>query len=582
VITVNRGIEGGEYGSAGAATRLLKDQLRMAGVPVDAMRRAMIASYEAEMNVVIHARRGTLWARIDGTQLDLEVIDEGPGIPDIALAMREGWSTASEEARRMGFGAGMGLPNIRRSSDRFEIDSRVGLGTRVRSTILFPVRPGESPPREDPDASSPAPVIRTDRCRACHACLAACPTAALRLHGAVPRLLASRCIGCTECAAACPDEVFVVERADALPLSDTASVLVVPRAFLASFAAAPAEVLSALQRIGFAEIRFTEEWEEALRREALELIDRGDGPLVLPSCPAVAGLVGARFPGLLDRVAPFAPPPAAAATGFPLHRIVLVAACPAQRDAAWRESRAGRIAIAAPRDLAAAVKPLLGGAAADRAAGAAGVAVPAAVDALPAAGPAPREAGVLRVTGLRHVVRVLELAEAGALAGVQIIEPFVCDGGCAGSPYLGVDPFVADHRLSFAGNAVAAGGPSVAAAVGRSIPAAGSTTVPAAVVRRPAPSPRTGARLHPDMATAIAMLGAIDEAARSLPGRDCGFCGAPTCVAFAEDLVLGRAGASDCPHRTRPLDGAAAPRSVGAVARPGGDRTDRSRDASTP
>jgi signal transduction histidine kinase len=89
VITLNRRIEGGDFGSAGSATRMLKDQLRMAGVPVDTLRRAMIASYEAEMNVVIHARRGTLWARIDGEQLDLEVIDDGPGIPDIELALRE-------------------------------------------------------------------------------------------------------------------------------------------------------------------------------------------------------------------------------------------------------------------------------------------------------------------------------------------------------------------------------------------------------------------------------------------------------------------------------------------------------------
>jgi serine/threonine-protein kinase RsbT len=530
VITVNRRIEGGDFGSAGSATRMLKDRLRMAGVPVETLRRAMIASYEAEMNVVIHARRGTLWARIDGARLDLEVIDEGPGIPDIELAMREGWSTASDEARRMGFGAGMGLPNISRSSDRFEIDSEVGRGTRVRSTILFPGRHGGTPAPDDPEAPAPVPEIRADRCRACHVCLAACPTAALRVREAGPRLLASRCIGCTQCAASCPDRVFGIGAPDAGDLAGTGTVLVVPRAFLASFAAAPAAVLAALSALGFGEIRFTEEWERALRLEALGRADRGRGPLVVPSCPAVAALVEARFPGLLGRMALLASPLAAAAAGFPLHRLVVVPACPAQREAVQRESRAGRVAVVAPADLAAAVRPLLAGCSAGDA---------AAADRAAAAVAEPQPDGVLRVTGLRHAVRVLELAEAGVLPGVQLLEPFACDRGCAGSPYLGVDPFVAGHRLALASPVAAREGSAAAAAVGRRHPFVA----------------RAGSRLDPDMATAIGLLGAIDEAARALPGRDCGSCGAPTCAAFAEDLVLGRAGASDCPHRTRPLGG---------------------------
>ncbi len=121
-------IAGGDFDTAGIATRQLKEQLAKIGVNGAVMRRAMIASYEAEMNVVIHARTGTLWARLDAGKLDLEVADEGPGIPDVSLALREGWSTASAQAREMGFGAGMGLPNIKRNSDLFEIETRVGPG----------------------------------------------------------------------------------------------------------------------------------------------------------------------------------------------------------------------------------------------------------------------------------------------------------------------------------------------------------------------------------------------------------------------------------------------------------------------
>ena len=135
MITLSHGIVGGDFDSAGMATRKLKDQLARIGVGALALRRVMIAAYEAEMNVVIHARAGTLWARLDGDKLDLEIADEGPGIPDVELALREGWSTASEKARQMGFGAGMGLPNIRKNADRFRISSRVDRGTRLEIII---------------------------------------------------------------------------------------------------------------------------------------------------------------------------------------------------------------------------------------------------------------------------------------------------------------------------------------------------------------------------------------------------------------------------------------------------------------
>jgi hypothetical protein len=122
---------------------------------------------------------------------------------------------------------------------------------------------------------------------------------------------------------------------------------------------------------------------------------------------------------------------------------------------------------------------------------------------------------------------------------VLLLEPFACDRGCAGSPYLGVDPFVAGHRLALADPVAAREGSAAAAAAARRHPFAA----------------RAGSRLDSDMANAIRLLARVDDAARSLPGRDCGSCGAPTCAAFAEDIVLGRAGASDCPHRTRPLGG---------------------------
>ena len=122
---------------AGTASNNIKNTLKMLGIDSDICRRAAVITYEAEMNLVIHSGGGLLRAVISEDRLELFAIDEGPGIPDIDKAMTEGFSTASEQAREMGFGAGMGLPNIKRNSDIFEIDSAPGKGTTLKATILF-------------------------------------------------------------------------------------------------------------------------------------------------------------------------------------------------------------------------------------------------------------------------------------------------------------------------------------------------------------------------------------------------------------------------------------------------------------
>jgi len=99
------------------------------------IRRAAIASYEAEMNVVLYATKGTMELKVTPKDIRVMVEDEGPGIPDIELAMREGYSTASDEIREMGFGAGMGLSNIKKNADDFIIRSLVGKGTTLEITF---------------------------------------------------------------------------------------------------------------------------------------------------------------------------------------------------------------------------------------------------------------------------------------------------------------------------------------------------------------------------------------------------------------------------------------------------------------
>ncbi|HNV34009.1 MAG TPA: ATP-binding protein [Bacillota bacterium] len=120
---------------AGDAAATIKRYLGQHGFDPELVRRAAVAAYEAEMNIVIHSRGGMLTALIEPDAILITAVDVGPGIPDIPLAMTEGFSTADEEARRMGFGAGMGLPNMKKCSDKFEISSQRGTGTMVRMTL---------------------------------------------------------------------------------------------------------------------------------------------------------------------------------------------------------------------------------------------------------------------------------------------------------------------------------------------------------------------------------------------------------------------------------------------------------------
>lgn len=128
-------IHGRDFANAGKASTTVKAILREIGLPPAAVRRAAIAAYEAEMNVVLYAQRGTMELRVTPAEVRILVQDQGQGIEDIELAMQEGYSTASEEIREMGFGAGMGLPNIRKNADVFRIASVVGQGTELDITI---------------------------------------------------------------------------------------------------------------------------------------------------------------------------------------------------------------------------------------------------------------------------------------------------------------------------------------------------------------------------------------------------------------------------------------------------------------
>ena len=535
-------ITGGDYGSGGAASRSLKELLKRIGVDAPAVRRTMIAAYEAEMNVVIHAKLGTMEAAVDQGQVEVIVADEGPGIPDIELAMKEGYSTAPATARNMGFGAGMGLPNIQRNTDRFSIQSTVGHGTQVRFTILLN-------PEELGSAAANSVYIEPERCRQCLECLHACPTAAIRVRGGQPSILEHLCVDCTNCIAACEAGALILHVNTDLPRPSVETLLVLPASFLEQFggSVAPEQVLDVLADMGFRNTRLTEEWEEALRKAVCAYAAESVKvhPVISPVCPAVVNLIQARFPSLMEQVAPFRTPLEAAYEELTVSHMVFVPVCPSQHSLLKLQRLLTKVELVAPaalinavRDCRTGLKPVHDN-----------------VEA-PGTGLKPvlrgqsdqnvrlgnRTYDLLQVSGMRHVMKVLDAVENGMMEDYAVLELYACGQGCFGSPVWNEDPFVARARWDRASV------PMVSSAQ----PAARHSCVQARPVRRTAPlHGRIGVRLDSDMRKAMEKLAKLDATAKSLPGRNCGVCGAPTCAALAEDIVMGRADISACVYREK-------------------------------
>jgi len=130
-------IEGGDFTRAGYASSQVKRSLKQLNVDPKVIKRVVVALYEAEVNIVAHAYHGNIHVEINTEKINMTLIDEGPGIANIEQAMQMGFSTATPEVREMGFGAGMGLPNIKNNSDEFRIESEVGVGTKLNILVYI-------------------------------------------------------------------------------------------------------------------------------------------------------------------------------------------------------------------------------------------------------------------------------------------------------------------------------------------------------------------------------------------------------------------------------------------------------------
>ncbi len=135
VMNFKYNVDGNDFTLAGEISSKVKKRLKQLGLPPDVIRRVAIVMYEAEINMVIHANGGTIDVEVTPEEIHITFADSGPGIPDIEKAMQEGYSTASNKVRELGFGAGMGLPNIKKNSDEMRIDTQIGVGTTIYLVI---------------------------------------------------------------------------------------------------------------------------------------------------------------------------------------------------------------------------------------------------------------------------------------------------------------------------------------------------------------------------------------------------------------------------------------------------------------
>jgi iron only hydrogenase large subunit-like protein/anti-sigma regulatory factor (Ser/Thr protein kinase) len=549
-------ISRGELQRIGEETSGFKRSLLGIGFPAEASRRALIVAYELGMNIIIHAYKGVLRLIWTDGNLEITAKDSGPGIPDIALAMKEGYSTAPEYMREMGFGAGMGLPNARRASDDFQIESRVGEGT----TVVCKVCPGPA----DLQSSTYFHSVRLDpeRCKGCTNCIKGCPTEAIRVRDGKAFILEDRCIDCGECIRRCPNlaKSAVSDPWSVLSTFDYKIALVPPSFYGIFTGVTPDEVRAALVAPGgFDEVFDVSAAADLCSRVQREYIQEhpGEGPFISPSCPAVLRFIQVKYPSMLKHVIPCEAPMEVAAwlakakverpNAVRNPAAIFISPCPAKITASRQPVGRGRSLVDAAVSASEAYLWVIEHKAEAQAAGlkpfpeSTGLGIgwgrsggEVAAVGLPA----------LAVDGMEHVPSVLDELENGCLKGqVDFIEVQACTGGCVGGCLQAANPFASRMRLKH-----------MAVAHKDALPhpviSETSTKIPQLWFSLDL-MPRPIYRLDTDSAKAEEKLRRLREIEGELPGLDCGACGAPTCRALAEDIVLGRGSAWDCTFKLR-------------------------------
>ncbi|NLW07321.1 MAG: 4Fe-4S binding protein [Clostridia bacterium] len=392
--------------------------------------------------------------------------------------------------------------------------------------------------------------VRLDwsRCKGCTNCIKRCPTEAIRVREGKAYIIQERCIDCGECIRVCPNHAKTAVGDSLEELSAYQYNIALPApSFVSQFAprASLEQTLGSLISLGFDAIFEVALAAEIVSKAARRYLDnyRGKRPLISPACPAVVGLIQVRFPSLLDQLLPLATPmdvaarlakrEGVAASGLPPEAVgtFFISPCPAKITAARqrRNGLAGPDGVIPMRDIYGDV-----------------------LQNLKSAAPYPSRAGaggygwghsggekkciggphLLEVDGINQVIDVLTMIEAGYLQDIDYLEMQACPGGCVGGALMVTNPYVARMRLRELTSRI---GPRP-----EELPEAGDSLKPYSYLPRPA------LRLDPDLATALEKMHQVEATDKMLPGLDCGACGAPSCRAFAEDVVRGEAQDIDC------------------------------------
>jgi Na+-translocating ferredoxin:NAD+ oxidoreductase RNF subunit RnfB len=397
-------------------------------------------------------------------------------------------------------------------------------------------------------------ILSGERCHGCTHCMRVCPTEAIRIRHGKAEVISHRCIGCGKCIPACPREAWGVQSISLKKVkSGGKAVAILDPAVFWQFGGqtSPQRVMEAFLELGFIGAKDGDESLKIYGAAVSHYLSSEDKqiPAIASACPAVVQLAQVKYPSLLENLVPVVPPWEIAARLFQevegknsdLH-LYYITPCLARAEATAEPFSSGRrYRYHGAIPLAAIYNPLKSILAkgSDRP-----VFAPLGEPALSgmrwaAAGGESQALGMgasLMVEGIDRVAMILELAESGLLAEVPFIEAWACPAGCLGGSLTVQDPFLARYHL-------------MAFLEKKEVGTQKEDRQAAGVnhFRLEGPlHPRPGLRLDDDLKQAMKKLGRIDEILKRLPRIDCGSCGCPTCLAFAEDIVQGYAVEGDC------------------------------------